>query len=128
MPIGRGRARRILCLCVATVACVALVYAAFGPGRRWLAYYFRLKAYRYQQFGDWIHTERMARRSLALVPDDVFTLTMLGNALEELQRYDEQEQVFRKAVALAPNDVYAFAGLGPALYYLGRDEEAERYE
>ncbi|MGO9243765.1 MAG: tetratricopeptide repeat protein [Verrucomicrobiia bacterium] len=112
----------------AVVISIALVYVALEPGRKRLAYYFRLKAYQYQQADDWIHTERMARLSLALVPNDVYTLILLGDSLEVLQRYDEQEQVFRKAVALAPNDVYAFAGLGPALYYLGRDEEAERYE
>lgn len=108
--------------------CIGLLCAAFGPGRRWLAYYFRLKAYGYEQSDDWIRTEQMARLSLRLVPNDVYTLTMLGNALEVLQRHDEQERVFRKAVALAPNYVYAAAGLGSALYFLGRKEEAEQWE
>ena len=122
------RTRRVIRMGLTVVISIALVYVALEPGRKRLAYYFRLKAYQYQQADDWIHTERMARLSLMLVPNDVYTLTMLGNSLEVLQRHDEQEQVFRKAVALAPKDFHALSGLGAALYFQGRAEEAAECE
>ena len=101
------------------------MYAAFGPGRKCLAYYLRRRAYAYQQSRDWVHTERTARLSLALVPNDVYTLTMLGAALEMLEHYDEMEPVYRRAVALAPNSAQAMDGLGSALSFQGHYAEAE---
>src|SRR5208282_1517852 len=56
---------------------------------------------------DWHGVERTARIVILVAPHDAEGWILLGDALESLQRYDEQERVCRRAVELAPDSAAA---------------------
>ena len=71
-----------------------------------------------QMQADPVLAERHARAALALAPEDVMALTLLGAALIRQRRDDEAYDVWQDAVRVDPTDTLVKAAL---LHHLNRD-------
>ncbi|WP_315741889.1 MULTISPECIES: tetratricopeptide repeat protein [unclassified Bradyrhizobium] len=82
-------------------------------------------AYRQGRHAD---TQALCRDILALLPDHVEALQLLGRSALDTGRFADAEAALTRAVAIEPRDVDAQANLGGALFNLGRFEEARKYQ
>ncbi|MBL8858606.1 MAG: tetratricopeptide repeat protein [Planctomycetes bacterium] len=79
-----------------------------------------------QRLAAWESSETLARRALAVAPDNHVAHNLLGWTLVEAGRSAEGIVHLDKAVALEPRDPDARRNLGRALFRIGRFQEAER--
>lgn len=69
----------------------------------------------------------LARRAVALAPDDADALAELAAALWRAQRFGEGEAAARRALALRPDHVLALSNMGLICYSTDRAEAAEEW-
>ncbi|MEY3866605.1 MAG: hypothetical protein RLZZ338_496, partial [Cyanobacteriota bacterium] len=73
--------------------------------------------------GNFVEAKKAFQKALEIDPNFHLAWHGLGNALEDLGRYDDAIRAFQKALDINPNFHYALYGLGYALYGLGRYDD-----
>jgi len=76
-----------------------------------------------EQVGGWEERERLAKRILELIPDDVETRFALAELYQNRRHYEGAVEQYRVLLELQPNSLPAWRSLGEA--YLGLQQYAE---
>ncbi len=74
--------------------------------------------------GDFAAAEPKLRAQVAAHPDDAWALSLLGAALDNLQRVTEADAFHRRAAAMAPRSVDVLNNFAAHLWLAGREDEA----
>ncbi len=91
------------------------------------ALYYSL-AQSYNQIGKTEQQIECFERSLELNPENIYTLSFLGEAYEKKGEYDKAIELFNKILKLDPEDICAYSSLAITYQKKGMAEEAEKYQ
>lgn len=85
------------------------------------------RAWLLRRMGQYAESLPHLEAALAVLPEDVRALDLLGVVLLALDRAGEAETALRKAAALAPKDAEVALHLGRALMDLGKEQEGQQW-
>ncbi len=74
---------------------------------------------------DYPGAQAFARRGLAIEPNDLQFLMLLGAAAASEKNYAEAEKTFRRVIEIEPRALPAYDNLGQTLWLMGRQDEAK---